>query len=237
MGTIVNVMAILAGGTAGIFFQRSVRQSMMDMLLKVEGAALFVIALNGLISAMFTVSPDGKLENEGGMLLLLSMVIGAFVGELLKLDDRFNAFGQKVETKLGATGFSKGFIAASLVFCIGSMAIMGPLEEGINGDPNMLLVKSVLDGVTAVVLASTLGWGVMASSVPVLLYQGAITVFARLLAPFLDTEGTLINDFSMVGYGIILCIAFNFVTDAKIKTANLLPALLIPILYNLFLMF
>ncbi len=236
MGTIVNVLAVLFGGTVGILLKKKIRDSFTGSMMKAQGVALFVIALNGLLSSMLSVGEDGRIESNGGLLLLLSFVIGNFLGEWLRLDDRVNGLGEQLEKKIGVGGFSKGFIAASLIFCIGSMSVMGPLEEGISGIHDLLFVKSVLDGVTALVLSSTLGWGVLAAAVPVLVYQGAITLFAQSLSPLLTNGGNLVNDFSMVGYGIILCIAFNFVTDSKIKTANLLLALLVPIVYDLILL-
>ena len=236
LGTIVNSAAIIAGGTAGLLIKNGIKKETMDNITKVEGVALAVIALNGVISNMFSVGTDGKLSDNGSMLLLLSLVIGTFIGELLKIDEKINDFGLKIEKKVGAEGFAKGFVTASLIFCIGSMGIMGSIADGMTGDSSVLFVKSVIDCVTSIVLASTLGVGVLFSAVPILIYQGLISVSASFLSGLSIMEGSLISDFSMVGYSIILCIAFNFIADIKIRTANAVPALLIPILYNVLLL-
>jgi len=163
----------------------------------------------------------------------LSLVIGTFVGELLRLDDKINNFGLSIESKLKSDGFAKGFVSASIVFCIGSMGIMGAINDGLSGDSSLLLVKSVLDGVTSVVFASTMGSGVLFSVVPVLAYQGVISLFASYISPVLELCPNMMPQFNMVGSALIVCIGFNFISDSKIKTANLLPALLVPVLYNL----
>lgn len=235
IGTIVNALAVLAGGTLGLLLKKGVKESLMNSILKVEGIAVFIIGMNGVLTTIISVG-DGGLSSDGGMFLLMSLVIGTFVGEVLRLDDRINNFGLSIEKRLKSDGFAKGFVSASLIFCIGSMGIMGAINDGLSGDSSLLLVKSVLDGVTSVVLASTMGSGVLFAAVPILIYQGLISLFASSIAPVLEACGNMMTQFNMVGNALIMCIGFNFITDSKIKTANLLPALLIPILYNLLLM-
>ena len=235
IGTIVNALAVLAGGTLGLLLKKGVKESLMNSILKVEGIAVLIIGMNGVLTTMISVG-DGGLSSDGGMLLLMSLVIGTFVGEALRLDDRINNFGLSIEKRLKSDGFAKGFVSASLIFCIGSMGIMGAINDGLSGDSSLLLVKSVLDGVTSVVLASTMGSGVLFAAVPILIYQGLISLFASSIAPVLEACGNMMTQLNMVGNALIMCIGFNFITDSKIKTANLLPALLIPILYNLLLM-
>ena len=235
-GTIVNIIAIIAGSSLGLLLKKGVKESLMNSILKVEGVAVFVIGLNGVITTMISVGADGKLGDNGGMLLLLSLVIGTFFGEALRLDDRINNFGLSIEKRLKSDGFAKGFVSSSIIFCIGSMGIMGALNDGLSGDSSLLLVKSVLDGVTSVVLASTMGSGVIFSAVPVFIYQGVISLFASSISPLLESCGNMMTQFNMVGSALIMCIGFNFITDSKIKTANLLPSLLVPILYNLLLL-
>ena len=233
-GTLVNVAAVLAGGTAGLLLKKGVRENVREAILKVEGLSVLIIGLNGVIAAMFTAGEDGALSESGGMLLLVSLVLGALAGELLRIDDRVNGLGMKVEKRFNAEGFAKGFVTASIIFCVGTMAIMGALDDGLRGDPGLLYVKSVLDGITALILASTMGAGVLASAVPVLLYQGAITLSASALSPLLSPE--LTAQISMVGYAIVMTIGINFIFGPKIKTANLLPAVIVPVLYNLLIM-
>ena len=235
-GTIVNSAAIVAGGIAGLLIKNGIKKEAMDNITKVEGVALGVIGLNGVLTNMLSADSTGKISDNGGMLLLFSLIIGTFFGELLKIDERINNLGIKIEKKVGAEGFAKGFVTASLIYCIGSMGIMGSIADGMTGDSSILFVKSVLDCITSVVLASTLGIGVLFSAIPVFIYQGLISVSASLLSGLSIMEGSLISDFSMVGYAIILCIAINFIVDVKIRTANTIPALLIPILYNVLLL-
>ncbi len=236
IGTIVNVAAILFGGALGLLLKKGVKDSLMSSIMKVEGVAVFIIGLSGVVTTMVSVNEDGSLSDNGGMLLLISLVVGTFIGEVLRIDDRINNFGLSIEKKLKSDGFAKGFVSASIIYCIGSMGIMGAINDGLSGDSSLLLVKSVLDGVTSVVLASTMGYGVLFSAVPLFIYQGLISLFASSIAPVIETLGSMMTQFNMVGSALIMCIGFNFVTDSKIKTANLLPSLLIPILYNLFLL-
>jgi uncharacterized membrane protein YqgA involved in biofilm formation len=143
-----------------------------------------------------------------------------------------NDLGDIVEQKTGKGDFSKGFVSATLVFCVGAMSIVGALNEGLSGDANVLYVKAMLDFTTAIILTSTLGFGVGFAAIPVFVLQGSITLLAHQISPYL--EGDLLKNTCMVGYALVLCIGVNFVVNAKIKVANLLPALLIPVLYRLF---
>jgi len=235
-GTIVNAVSIILGGLAGLLFHKGIRESLKEAVLKAEGIAVLIIGLNGVIANMFTAAEDGSLSDSGGMLLLLSLVLGTLCGELLRIDDRMNALGVLVEHRVKAEGFAGGFVNASIIFCVGSMAIIGALNDGLTGDSSVLYVKSVLDGITALILASTMGVGVLGAAVPVLIYQGAISLFASSLSGFFDSFPELLPQISMVGYTIVLCIGINFLFGPKIKTANLIPSIFIPVLVNLLMM-
>lgn len=233
-GTWVNVGGIVLGALLGILLKKGIPQRIGDAIIQVEGLVIGVIALNGILKAMMTVDPaTGQLSDSGGLLLLISLVAGCLAGELLRLDDRLNHFGARIEKKLNAEGFAKGFITASLVFSVGAMSIIGPLNDGLSGDSSILLIKSVLDFTTAIVLASALGVGVLFSALPVLLLQGSVALLARWVEPFISDA--MLAAICMVGYAIVLVIGVNFLCGTKIKTANLLPALLVPIVYNLLL--
>ena len=229
-GTLINVASIMVGALIGVALKKRISGRITDPILKVLGVVIAVIALNGIIGAMFFADPaTGVLSPSGSFLLLISMVIGCLVGELARIDDRINAFAKRVEDRIGADGFAKGFVAGSLLFPVGAMAVIGPLYDGLMGDISILLIKSALDFTTAIVLASTLGIGVLFAAIPVFLFQGSITLLAGAIDPFVSTA--LLNTFYMVGYTVVLCIGINFFTDAKIKAANLLPSLLVPIVY------
>jgi len=229
-GTIINVVGIVVGALIGVALKKRISNRMTAPILKIMGVVIAIISLNGIIGAMFRVdSYTGTLTSSGGFLLLVSMVIGCLIGELARIDDRINAFGQSVEARFGAEGFAKGFVSASLLFPIGAMAIIGPLYDGLMGDISVLLIKSGLDFTISIILASTLGIGVLFSFIPVLIVQGSITLLAGAIYPFVSP--TLLDLFCMTGYVLVLCIGINFIIDAKIKVANLLPALLVTIGY------
>lgn len=175
--------------------------------------------------------PTAASSDSGGLLLLVSLVLGCLAGELLRIDDRLSGLGDAVEKRVHIEGFSQGFITASIITCVGAMSIVGALNEGLTGNNEVLLVKSTLDFVTCLVLASSLGIGVAFAAVPTLIYQGAITLCAGFLAPYISDD--LLNMICMVGYAIVICIGLNLLMNAKIKTANLLPAMVVPVLNNL----
>ena len=162
------------------------------------------------------------------------LLVKEFFGEIIKLDDRINGIGKTIESKVKSDGFSKGFVSAFVIFCVGSMSIIGSVNDGLSGDTEVLFVKSALDFITAAVLASTMGIGVVFACVPLFIYQGGISLFASQIKPLIESCPEMLTQFSMVGYAIIMCIGFNFIAGTKIKTANLLPAMLVPVLYNLF---
>lgn len=228
-GTIVNVLGIIAGSLIGLLLKKGIPERVNTAILKVEGLAIAVIGLNGMIAAMFTVDSSGKLRDSGGLLLLVSLMIGCLTGELLRIDDRFNSLGDFVEQKLHSDGFSRGFVTASLIFSVGAMSIIGPINDGLSGDASILYIKTMLDGTTSIVLASALGIGVLFSCIPVLIVQAIPALLARQLAPFISDS--LLNMFCMVGYAIVVCIGLNFLCDTKIKVANLLPSLIVPVVY------
>jgi len=231
-GTWVNLLAIVVGSMAGLLLKRGIPERVSSAVLRAQGVAICVIGVSGMLSNMLAYNPaTGGMDSSGGLLLLISMVLGCVAGELLRLDDTLNRFGMWVERRIGdkGKGFSQGFVSASLIFCVGVMSIIGPLNGGLTGDGGVLYIKSMLDGTTAIILASTLGFGVLFAAVPVLVIQGAVTLLAQQLQPFVNDE--LLGMFSMVGYAIVFCVGVNFLLDAKIKTANLLPSMLVPIVY------
>lgn len=235
-GTIVNAAAIAAGSMVGLLFKKGLPKRVEDNALKFVGIGVAILGLNGVICAMITANTaTGILSDSGGMLLVLSLAIGGILGEIFCIEDRINAGGQAIENKLGAQGFAKGFVSASMLYCIGAMAIVGAISDGLSGDSSVLFVKATLDGITAIVLTATLGYGVIFSAAVVLLYQGTITACSGMLAPILN--GTpLLNQICMIGYCIVLLIGTNMLGSTKVKTANLLPALLGPVVYNFIMM-
>lgn len=230
-GTIVNTVAVLAGGGIGLLVGRGLKENLRQAVTQMLGIATGVIGVMGLITTMVTVNPEtGALSSSGELMLLIYLAVGAALGTAMKIEDKLDGLGGRLEKKLGAGNISQGFVSASLLFCSGAMTIVGSLNDGLMGDSSVLFIKSGLDFTAAIVLASTLGPGVLLSAVTVLVYQGALTLGASLLAPVL--QGDVLGQICMVGYAIVLCIAINFFDVVKIKTGNLLPALLGPIVYN-----
>lgn len=232
-GTIVNVVTVIVGGLIGMLLKKNIKSEIMDNVMKAEGIAVLIIGMNGVLTNMLSVGEDGKLSESGGLVLLISLALGAFIGEILKIDDGIGRLGKWVEKRVGSDGFSKGFVSAFIIFCVGSMSIIGAINDGLSGDSSVLFVKSTLDFITAAVLASTMGIGVVFACVPLFVYQGAISLFSAYIKPFIDAYPEMMNQFSAVGYAIIMCIGINFIVGQKIKTANLLPAMMIPVMYNL----
>ncbi len=231
LGTLVNVAAIVAAGLLGCLVKKGLPKSLENSLMKAIGLVVFIIGLNGVLTNMLSADETGKLSDSGTLLLLVSLALGVIAGELLKLDDRLNGLGRLAEEKLHLQGFAKGFVPASLIFVIGAMGIVGALNDGLRGDSNVLFVKSTLDFVTGTVLASSLGIGVAFAAVPVLLWQGGISLAAGALAPLLSD--LLLQEICMVGYAMVMALGLNFLCETKIKIANLLPGLLVPVFYEL----
>ncbi|MBQ3135490.1 MAG: DUF554 domain-containing protein [Oscillospiraceae bacterium] len=232
MGTLINCGLILLGGVIGLLFKRAVSEGMERSVQKAVGVAVVMVGLCGALNVMLHIE-DGRLKSSGELLLVVSLALGTFVGEALKLDRRIDDGCKAIENRFKASNFSAGFITASLIYCIGAMAIVGSIQDGLLGDSSTLITKGIIDGITSVVLAATLGYGVLLSVIPVLIYQGAMTLLAGTLETVL--KGQLLDNICMVGYVLVLCIGINFLSnkDNQIKTVNMLPAVLVPVGYEL----
>ena len=230
MGTLINAALILLGGVIGLVCKKAVSKEMEYSVHKATGVAVLVIGICGILSSMLTVT-EGKLSSSGELILVVSLTLGTFLGELLKLEERLNRGCKWIESKCKMSNFSAGFITSTMIYCVGAMAIVGSINDGLLGDSSTLITKGILDGVTSVVLAASLGYGVLFSAIPILLYQGGMTLLAGLLDQVL--VGELLSNICMVGYALVMCIGINFLynSDKKIKTVNMLPSLLIPVAY------
>jgi len=220
LGTYVNVLAIILGSAIGLIFKSGLKKEITKTIQEAMALAIIVI---GIMSAIKMTLP---------LLVLISLALGALVGELIGLDRLLNNFADKIGKRFSSGNFSKGFITATLVYCVGAMAIYGSIESGLTNNHNTLFIKSTLDGVTSIVFASSLGIGVAFSAVPVLIYQGSITLLASSASSFLTEE--VITNMTAIGGILIIGIALNILGITKIRLANLVPALFIPIIYFLF---
>ena len=230
LGTIINTAAILVGGLGGALFGRFLSDSCQDTLTKVCGVSTLFIAVSGALEGMLTVE-NGAVTSGGAMLIIGCLAIGAIIGELLKIEDAFERFGQWLKVKTGNArdkGFVNAFVTASLTVCIGAMAIVGSIQDGITGDYSILATKAVLDLIIIMVMSCSLGKGAVFSAIPVAVFQGSITTLAGLIRPLM-TDAALAN-LSLVGNILIFCVGVNLVWGKKIKVANLLPAILVAVI-------
>ena len=233
-GTLINTAAIVIGGGVGLVIKHKLTDNMQNSLMKVLGLATMFIGLSGALTGLLSVSPDGVLATQGTMLMVFSLVIGPIVGELLKIEHRLNQLGQHLKNVLHAgddSSFAHGFVTNTLVVCVGAMAIVGSLQEGLTGDFSMLFAKAMLDLMITLIFASTLGIGVLFAAVPLFLYQGGITLLARFVEPFLSD--VLIGNLSYIGSVLIFAIGINLLFKLNIKVGNMIPALLVPVIFGL----
>ncbi|MDO5423803.1 MAG: DUF554 domain-containing protein [Eubacteriales bacterium] len=231
-GTIVNVAAVLAGGGLGLLLKNGLKERYQQILMQALGLCTIFIGISGALKGMFQVNGE-TLETGGTMLMIASLVIGSLLGEWMDIEEKMERFGEWLKAHFGGQGdsqFVEGFVATSLVICVGAMAIVGALEDGLTGDSSMLLAKAVLDGVIVMVFASTYGKGALFSAIPVGIWQGGITLFAGVLKPLL-TEA-MIGDLSFVGNMLIFCVGINLAFGKKFRVGNMLPALVIVVLYD-----
>ena len=229
LGTIINTAAILLGGLLGGLFGRFLSDSAQDTLTKVCGVSTLFIAITGALEEMLTVE-NGAVVSGGSMLVIICLTIGAVIGEAMRIEDGFENFGQWLKVKTGNArdkGFVNAFVTASLTVCIGAMAIVGSIQDGLVGDYSVLATKAVLDLIIIMVMSCSLGKGAVFSAIPVAVFQGTITALAGLLRPVM-TDGALSN-LSLVGNVLIFCVGINLVWGKKVKVANLLPAIVVAV--------
>ncbi len=234
-GTIVNVIAVLIGGIAGMFFKKGLKERYQEILMQALGLATIFIGVSGALKGMFVID-NGSLDTTGTMLMIFSLVLGSFIGEWIDLESKMEGFGEWLKAKCGGKNdnqFVEGFVASSLTICVGAMAIVGSLQDGMTGDASMLYAKAVLDGIIILVFASAYGKGAIFSAIPVGIWQGLITVFAGALEPFFTQQ--IINDLSFVGNMLIFCVGVNLAFGKKFRVGNMLPALVFVVVYDVFL--
>lgn len=230
LGTMINTAAIIAGGVCGGLFGRFLKESAQDTLTKVCGVSTLFIAISGALEGMFTVE-GGSVVSHGAMLVICCLAIGALIGELLDIENGFERFGAWLKIKTGNArdkGFVDAFVTASLTVCIGAMAIVGSIQDGLTGDYSTLAAKAVLDLIIIMVMTCSMGRGAVFSAIPVAMFQGSITLLAGLVKPIM-TEAALAN-LSLVGNVLIFCVGVNLVWGKKIRVANLLPAVVIAVI-------
>lgn len=224
LGVIINVVTVIIGSSVGLLFKKGIPE-------KVSNAAMI-----GLGACTLYIGVSGSLAGENVLILIASVVLGAIIGTLLNIDDAINSLAQKVESKFKKDGsnvsIAEGIITATLLFCVGSMTVTGSIQAGLTGDNSVLITKAMLDLVSSMMLASSLGIGVLLSSIAVFVIQGGLVLLAGLISPLMSTGA--INEMTCAGSILIIMIGTNLMRISKIKVANFLPAILFaPIIYNI----
>lgn len=219
-GTIVNTLAIIVGSIAGVFLKKGISERHSQSIMHAVGLAVILIGIRG------------ALKSDDLLVVILSLVLGTFLGETIGIEAALEKMGSVLENRYAgsSTGFTKGFVTASLIYCVGAMAIVGSLESGLAGNHQTLYAKSVLDGITSIILASTLGIGVLFSAVSVLVYQGLITVCAGFAKPYLVNDVVL--QMSSIGGLLIIAIGLNLLEIKSMRVGNMLPAIFLPLLFS-----
>lgn len=221
IGNIANALAIIAGGIVGLLLRGGIPERYRETLMQAVGLCVVLIGISS------------SLKSNAVMTVIMSLVAGSVIGELIRIEARLETFGKLIEKRIASNNsdFSKGFVQASLIFCVGSMAIVGSIESGLTGNHQTLFAKSVLDGVTTIVLTSISGAGVIMSSVSVFLYQSLITLLASVIKPYMTTE--VINQMSSVGGLLIIAIGLNMLEVGRIRAGNMLPSIFMPFFYSI----
>lgn len=225
LGTIVNTIAVLVGSLIGLLLKRGLPERLADTLMKGLGLCTLYLGISG------------SLTGDNSMILILSMVVGTLVGEGLKLEDRISQAGNFLEKRLGSkepgkASLAQGFVSASLLFCVGAMAIVGSLQSGLTGNHETLYNKSMLDFVASIIFASSLGIGVAFAALFVFLYQGSITLLAQWIAPFLTDR--VVGEMTCVGSVILIGMGLNMLGVTKLRVMNFVPAIFMPIVLCMF---
>ncbi len=229
---------IVGGGLVGLAGKRFMTQSLEDALTRVCGASVLFVAIAGAMEEMLqvSVSADGTaiVSSTGSMMMVASLALGTVIGELVDLDRRFEGLGIWLRAKTGneddAT-FVNAFVTATLTVCVGAMAIVGSIEDGMGGDWSTLALKGALDAIIVCAMAASLGKGAIFSALPVGVFQGAITLLASLISPYM-TEAALSN-ISLVGSVLIFCVGVNLIWPKTFKPANMLPSIVIAAVWAL----
>ena len=231
MGTVINAAAIVVGGLLGLLFGRFIKETVQDALTKICGISTLFIGIAGALEGMLRVE-NGQILSQGGLLTVGCLALGTLAGELLGIEKAFEKFGTWLKEKTGNQGdksFVGAFVTASLTVCIGAMAIVGSIEDGLTGDYSILATKAVLDLIIILVMTCALGKGCLFSAIPVAVLQGGVTLLAGLLKPIM-TE-TALGNLSMIGSVLIFCVGVNLVWGKKLRVANMLPAVVFAVVF------
>lgn len=236
IGTIVNVAAVISGGIVGMLFGKKINAEIRDSLMKAAGVAVIFIGISGALSGLLRVAAEGggALTTNGALMMIISLILGTLAGELIKIEKRLDSFGEWLKRKTGSAedgGFVGAFVNTSLVICVGAMAVVGSIEDGLRGEPATLYAKALLDFLIVIIMTATLGKGCIFAFIPIGIFQGTITALSKFAEP-LFSLGSVISDMSLVGNVLIFLVGINICFGKKFNVGNMLPSLIVAVIYS-----
>lgn len=233
LGTILNVLCILIGGVFGLLFGKKIKKQLQETLLMLSGIVILFIGISTTLQYMFVIE-NNQLQTQGTMMMLVSLILGAVIGEWIDIDARIEHFGQWLKEKSNSSNdkeFVNAFVVASCTVCIGAMAVVGSVQDGLVGNYMILFSKGIIDAIIICVMSASLGKGCVFSAIPVLLFQGSITLLTIFIGPLISVQA--LSNLSLVGAILITCVGINLIWDKNIRVANLLPSLVIAVLWSI----
>lgn len=232
LGTLINVAGIIAGGFLGLIFGKKMTQRYQDTLMMANGVCVLFIGIAGTIQKMIVVKPDGTLGTVGTMMMICSFALGSLIGEWLNIELRMEQFGEWLKVKTGSQGdnsFVDAFVLASLTVCIGAMAVVGSIQDGIAGDYSILTAKALLDLLIIMIMTASLGKGCIFSAIPVGIFQWSVTFLATMMERVMTPQA--LDNISLTGSIMIFCVGLNLIWGKKVKVANMLPTLVVAVIW------
>lgn len=232
LGTVINVALLIFGGLCGLLFGKKLNERIKDTLLSVNAVAIMMLAVGGVMQNMLSLS-DGKLSTGGTVMMIVSLTLGGLIGETININALVDKFGEWLKIKSHSTGddsFVSAFVSASCTACIGAMAVIGSINDGVSGDCSVLIAKAILDAVIICVMTASQGKGCIFSAVPVAIFQGVITIIAVFVGGFMTDLA--LSYLSYVGNVLIFCVGLNLIRKKQIRVANLLPSLVIAVAWG-----
>ena len=234
LGTLINMAAIVTGGILGLLFGSLLKERFRESLIKANGVAVIFLGISGTLGKMISVA-GGTVTMNGSMMMVGSLAAGVVIGEFINLEDRLEQFGEWLKMKSGSSSdasFVNAFVTASLTVCIGAMAIVGAIQDGMSGDYTTLAVKAILDFLIIMVMSASMGKGCIFSAIPVGILQGSVTLLAVMLSSVMTAEA--IDALSLVGNVLIFCVGVNLIRPKTFRVANMLPAVIVAVIWSFF---
>ena len=234
LGTIINTVAIIIGGLLGVTLKNAFPAQLQKPLISSIGVCTIFIGASGALKEMLTIKDGMLASNNSMMMLVICFLLGTTVGELINLEGRIAQFGdwlKRISKSEGDSSFLDGFLTASLTVCVGAMAVMGAIQDGLTGDYSMLAAKGMADGIIILIMATTMGKGCIFSAVPVFLVQGSITLLASFIQPLMTAAA--ISNLSIVGSILIFCVGINLIWGKTFRVANMMPSIIFAVIYAL----